>query len=104
MLINSKVQNPLYIPNAQADPLDVMPDIQNQRGQNIENDRETNRQERRVNKKQPDLACRNVEFFCEESTNAKALLLEIRDDLLVHVYFLKILTPIPQFKHFFLLQ
>jgi hypothetical protein len=89
VLINYDVQNPLNIPDPQTDPLDVVPDIQDQGRQNVENDRKTYCKERRVDKKQPDLAGSDIKSFCQVSTNAKTLLLEISDDLLVHFTFLR---------------
>lgn len=83
------------------DALYVFADVQHDAGEEVEDERETYCQERRVDKKQADFVDGDVEFFAQVGAYPEGVTLEKSDDPLQHNQAVfSILFPTPQLRHF----
>lgn len=83
------------------DAFDVLAEIQNDAGEEVEDERKTYCQERRVDEKQADFVDGDVEFFAQVGAYPEGVTLEKSDDPLQHNQAdFNILIPTPQLRHF----
>jgi len=54
-------------------PFDIIPDVQHDTGKKVKDERKTNCQKRRINKKQPDLGYRDMKSFAQVSANTERM-------------------------------